>query len=144
MLDLLFITSLVSNCVGGIKRAFEPTISAEDRANEAQITRDIIKGVPYEQIKKDIRNGKYRLAEPQAKVKYPEPHRDPVNGKIIIENYTLYYQDLAKFSGYQVMEWAKQGKYNLTPEELEKEHNKYKEEQEVLSKKYANRKFKNF
>lgn len=141
MLNGLFIASLISNCIGEIKRAFEPTITAEDRANEEQITKDIIKGVPYEQIRKDIRNGKYRLAEPQVKEDYPEPHRDPVNGKIIIENCELYYQDMMNYNGYQVMEWAKQGKYNLTPEELEIERKKYKERQEFLSKKYANKKY---
>ena len=45
------------------------------------------------------------------------------------------------YSGYQVMEWAKQGKYNLTPEELEVERKKYKEKQEASRKKYANKKY---
>ena len=138
MLDGLFIAALMSNCIDEIKRTFEPTITAEDRANEKQITQDIIKGVPYEQIKKDIRNGKYRLVEPQVKAKYPEPHRDPIDGKIRIENCTLYNQDMLKYNGYQVMQWAKQGKYNLSPEELEKEQAKYKEKQKSLSKKYTN------
>lgn len=144
MLDGLFIASIISNCIDEIKRVFEPTITAEQRANEKLLNEDIIKGVPYEQIKKNIKNGKYRLTEPQVEIKYPEPHRNSVNGKIIIENCTLYNQDLMNYNGYQVMEWAKQGKYNLTPEELEKERKEYKEKQEALSKKYANRKYKNF
>ena len=48
---------------------------------------------------------------------YPEPHRD-ANGKIIIENSLLYKEDIKKYGAYQTMQWVKQGKYNLTPEEL--------------------------
>lgn len=129
MLDGLFIASLVSNCADEIKRLFEPTITTEQRANKKLLDEDIIKGVPYKQIKKNIINGKYRLAEPQIKKSYPEPHRDPVSGKIIIENFKLYNQDLMNYSGYQVGQWVKQGKYNLSPEEAKKEIEKYKEEQ---------------
>ena len=136
MLDGLFIASLVTVCIEKIKRVFEPTILAEQRANKELLDKDIIKGVPYEQIKKNIQNGKYRLPEPQAQTKYPEPHRDSVTGKIIIENCTLYYQDLMNYNGYQVMEWAKQGKYNLTPEELEVERKKYKEKYNKFSENY--------
>ena len=136
MLDGLFIAALIGNCVDGIKRAFEPTITAEQRANEKLLSDDIIKGVPYEQIKKNIRRGKYKLKEPQVEAKHPEPHRNPANGKIIIENCTLYYQDAMKYNGYQLMEWAKQGKYNLSPEELKKEREKHKEKYKKSSKKY--------
>ena len=58
MLNGLFIASLISSCVDGIKRAFEPTITAEQRANKKLLDQDIIRGVPYEQIKQNIRNGK--------------------------------------------------------------------------------------
>ena len=139
MLDGLFIASLISNCIEGIRGIFEPTITAEQRANKELLDQDIIRGVPYEQIKRNIRNGKYELAEPQVEKKYPEPHKDPVSGKIVIENCTLYNQDMMKYNGYQVMEWAKQGKYNLTAEELQKERERYREKQEALSKKYANK-----
>lgn len=121
-----------------IKKITSPTITANQRANKELLDKDIIKGVPYEQIQQNIKNGKYRLP-PQTKKEYPEPHRDPSTGKIIIENCTLYNQDLMNYNGYQVMEWAKQGKYNLSPAELEKEREKYKEKQKALSKKYANK-----
>ena len=119
-------------------RAFINRIFGYLRANKDLLDKDIIKGVPYEQIQQNIKNGKYRLP-PQTKKEYPEPHRDPATGKIIIENCTLYNQDLMNYNGYQVMEWTKQGKYNLSPAELEKEREKYKEKQEALSKKYANK-----
>ena len=127
MLNGLFTAALISTCVSEIKRMFEPTIMAEQRANKKLLDQDIISGVPYEQIQQNIKNGKYKLTEPQTKVEYPEPHRDPVDGKIIIENCTLYNQDVMKYSGYQIMEWAKQGRYNLMAEELEKERKKHKE-----------------
>lgn len=140
MLHGLFIASLVSSCIDGIKRAFKPTITAEQRANQKLLDQDIIRGVSYEQIQQNIKNGKYRLP-PQIKKEYPEPHRDSATGKIVIENCTLYNQDLMSYNGYQVMEWAKQGKYNLSPKELEKERKKYREKQEALSKKYIDKKY---
>lgn len=140
MLDGLFLTALIINCVDGIKMALKPTITAEQRANKKLLDQDIISGVPYEQIKNNIRNGKYRLTETQSKEEYPEPHRDK-DGKIVIENCALYNKDLMEYSGHQVMEWAKQGKYNLLEEDLKKEREKYKEHQEALSKKYINKKF---
>ena len=140
MLHGLFIASLISGCIDEIKRAFEPTITAEQRANKKLLDADIIKGVPYEQIKKNIKNGKYKLAEPQVKKEYPEPHRNS-DGKIVIENCTLYNQDLMNYNGYQVMEWAKQGKYNLSPDELKKEREKYKKKQDELLEKYANKRY---
>ena len=140
MLDGLFMAALISNCVDGIKKIFEPTITAEQRANQKLLDQDIIRGVPYEQIKQNIRNGKYYLEKPKTEKKYPEPHRDAISGKIIVENCTLYNQDLMNYNGYQVMKWAKQGKYNLSPEELRKERETYKKKQEALSKKYAKKK----
>lgn len=61
---------------------------------------------------------------------HPEPHRDPVSGKIIIENCKLYYEDVENYGAYQAQQWVKQGKYNLDGEDLKKEEerikNKYK------------------
>ena len=62
---------------------------------------------------------------------YSEPHRDK-NGKIIIENNLLYKSDLKEYGAVQTMKWAKQGKYNLTPEELEKEHKRLDAEYKKL------------
>lgn len=63
--------------------------------------------------------------------KYPEPHRD-ANGKIIIENSLLYKEDVKKYGAYQAMQWVKQGKYNLTPEELKKEDERLQAEHQRL------------
>ena len=79
-----------------------------------------MKGVPIEQRMKNLENGKYKLVE-----KYPEPHRDE-HGKIIIENNLLFKEDKRKYGIEQTYKWVKQGKYNLTPEELEKEHERLK------------------
>lgn len=56
------------------------------------------------------------------KPSHPEPHRDAETGKIVIENCKLYNEDLLKYGSVQTMKWVNEGKYNLTPEELEKEH----------------------
>lgn len=129
MLNGLFIASIIGSCVKAIKEATQPTIMADMRANKELLNKDIIKGVPYEQIQKNIKNGKYKLTET-----YSEPHKDPVTGQIIIENCLLYKEDLLKHDGAQVMKWVKQGKYNLTPEELEKEHERIKAEFDHLFK----------
>lgn len=119
---LLSIASIVSSLTRGIKETFEPTIPAENWANKELYHKDIMAGVSAEQRMKNVRNGKYRLTET-----YPEPHRDPKSGKIIIENCQLYYEDVKNFGAYQAQQWVKQGKYNLTPEELEKEHKRIEE-----------------
>lgn len=119
---LLSIASIVSSLTRGIKEAFEPTIPAENWANKELYHKDIMAGVSAEQRMKNVRNGKYRLTET-----YPEPHRDPQTGKIIIENCQLYHEDVKNFGAYQAQQWVKQGKYNLTPEELEKEHKRIEE-----------------
>ena len=122
MLDGLFIASLIGSCVQLIKETFEPTIPAENWANKELYHKDIMSGVSAEQRMKNVKNGKYKLTET-----YPEPHRDPVSGKIVIENCKLYYEDVKNFGAYQAQQWVKQGKYNLTPEELEKEHKRIEE-----------------
>lgn len=124
MFDGLFIVSLIGTCIQGIKNAFEPTIPAENWANKELYHKDLMDGVSVEQRMKNLKNGKYKLTET-----YPEPHRDPVNGKIVIENNLLYDEDLFNYGAVQTMKWVKQGKYNLTPEELKKE-------QERINKKY--------
>ena len=127
MLDGLFIVSLIATCVQGIKEKLEPTIPAENWANRELYHQDLMNGVSVEQRMKNLKNGKYKLTET-----YPEPHRDPVSGKIVIENETLYHEDVKKYGAYQAQQWVKQGKYNLTPEELKKERERYKKEMENL------------
>lgn len=129
MFDGLFIASLISSCVQGIKETLQPTIPAENWANKELYHKDIMEGVPIEQRMKNLKNGRYKLTET-----YPEPHRDSVSGKIVIENCTLYKEDVKNYGAYQAQQWVKQGKYNLTPEELKKERERYKKKWEHLYK----------
>lgn len=121
MLDELFIVSLVGSVMQVIKEANKKTIPAEYWANKELYHKDLMAGVPVEQRMKNLKNGKYKLTET-----YPEPHRTK-DGKIIIENNLLYQEDLKKFGANQTMKWVKQGKYNLTSEELEEEHKRIEE-----------------
>ena len=127
MLDGLFIVSIIGACVQLFKEAFEPTIPAENWANKELYHKDIMNGVSVEQRMKNLENGKYRLTET-----YPEPHRDPVSGKIVIENCELYYKDVSKYGAYKAQQWVKQGKYNLSPKELEKENKRIKEKYDKM------------
>lgn len=127
MFDGLFIASIIATIVQGVKEKFEPTIPAENWANKELYHKDLMSGVPIEQRMKNLKNGKYKLTKA-----YPEPHRDPVSGKIIIENCTLYKEDVKNYGAYQAQQWVKQGKYNLTPKELEKERERIKKKYEYL------------
>ena len=129
MLHGLFIASLIGTCYQLIKETFEPTIPAENWANKELYHQDMMNEVSVEQRMKNVKNGKYKLTET-----YPEPHRDPVSGKIVIENCKLYYEDVNKYGAYQAQKWVKQGKYNLTPEELKKENERIKAKYEYLYK----------
>lgn len=115
MINGLFIASLISTCCEVIKGACSPYIPAENWANKELYNQDLMNGVSAEQRMKNLKNGKYKLAE-----NHPEPHRDPQTGKIVIENDKLYKEDVLKYGAYQAQKWMYQGKYNLTPEELEK------------------------
>lgn len=127
MFDGLFIVSLIATCVQGIKEKLEPTIPAENWANKELYHKDMMAGVSVEQRMKNLKNGKYKSTKT-----YPEPHRDSISGKIVIENCTLYKEDVKNCGAYQAQQWAKQGKYNLTLEELKKEREKYKKKLERL------------
>ena len=95
MFDGLFIVSLITSCVQGIKEACKPKIPAENWANKELYHQDMMNGVPIEQRMKNLKNGKYKLAQV-----HPEPHRD-YNGKIIIENESLYHEDVKKYGAVQ-------------------------------------------
>lgn len=125
MLDGLFIASLVGNFVEAVKEKFAKPVPAENWANKELYYKDMLDGVPIEQRLKNLENGRYRLVV-EEKQKYPEPHRAK-DGRIIIENCGLYEEDVKKYGAYQAHQWMKQGKYNLTPEELEKERKRYRE-----------------
>ena len=129
MFDGLLIASLIISGAQGIKEACKPTIPSENWANKELYNKDIMDGVPIEQRMKNLKNGKYKMTQ-----SYPEPHRDPVSGKIIIENETLYHEDVENYGAYQAQQWVKQGKYNLTPEEMKKEKEKNKKSFEYLYK----------
>ena len=45
---------------------------------------------------------------------------------------TTIYDDVKKYGAYQAQKWVKQGKYNLPPEELEKEHKRIQEKLKKL------------
>lgn len=129
MFDALFIVSIVGTVVQAIKEACTTTIPAENWANKELYHQDIMNGVSVEQRLKNLENGKYKLTE-----KYPEPHRDAVSGKIVIENYNLYYEDVKKYGAWQAQQWVKQGKYNLSSEELNKEEERIKNKYKYLYK----------
>lgn len=129
MLDGLFIASLVGTLAQAVKEARQPTIPAENWANKKLYHKDLMSKMSGEQLMKNVQNGKYKLVK-----NYTEPHRDPVSGKIIIENCKLYREDVKNYGAYQAQEWVKQGKYNLNPEELEKEHERLREHYERVYK----------
>lgn len=121
MFDLLFIISIVGAVVQIIKETCTKPIPAENWANTEFYHKDIMNGVSIEQRMKNLKDGKYKLTET-----YPEPHRDPKSGKIMIENCKLYYEDIDKYGAWQAQQWVKQGKYNLSKEELKKEEERIK------------------
>ncbi|MBQ3127818.1 MAG: hypothetical protein IJC13_02135 [Clostridia bacterium] len=128
-MSLLGIFSIFSTAKQAIKETFEPTIPAENWANRELYHKDLMSGMSVEERMRNVKNGRYKLTE-----KYPKPHRDPKSGKIIIENCKLYYEDVNKYGAYQAQQWVKQGKYNLTPEELEKENERIKAKYDYLYK----------
>lgn len=128
MFDGLFIASLFGSFVELIKERNEPIVPAENWTNKELYDKDIMDGVPIEQCLKNLNNGKYKLTEA-----HPEPHRDK-DGKIIIENCKLYYEDIDKYGAYKTYQWAEKGRYNLSSEELKKEKERIKRHYDDLCK----------
>lgn len=126
MFDGLFIASLIGTIAQAVKEAGQPVIPAENWANEELIRKDRMNNISEKEFSKNLANGKYKLTET-----YPEPHRDK-GGKIIIENGLLYKEDVKKYGVCQAQQWVKQGKYNLTPEELKKEEERVKAKMDYL------------
>lgn len=126
MLVGLFITSIVCNICQATKEALKSTIPSENWANNELYYQDLVSGVSVEQRMKNVKNGRYKMT-----TTYPEPHRDK-DGKIVIENHNLYKEDLMKYGSVQTMNWVKQGKYNLTPEELKKEYKRIEDKYDNL------------
>lgn len=125
MLGGLFVCGLIGSCIGAIKENNKSEIPAENWANKELYHKDIMDGVPTEQIMRNVRNGKYKQKP------HPEPHRTP-DGRIYIENSRLWRKDVDTYGAYQAQKWAEQGKYNLTPEELEEEHKYWEEKMEYI------------
>lgn len=126
MLFGLFAASVIGTLAQVIKEAREPVIPAENWANKELIHKDRMRNISEKEFSRNLANGKYKMNEV-----YPEPHRD-ANGKIIIENSLLYEEDSNKYGAYQAYQWMLKGKYNLTPEELKKEHERIRKKREYL------------
>lgn len=126
MLEGLFIASLIGTCYQAIKEACQPTIPAENWANKELIHKDRMAGISEKEFARNLANGKYKVTGT-----YPEPHRME-DGRIIIENYELYKEDCRKYGVPQAHKWMRQGKYNLTPEELQKQKEKFDKGMERL------------
>ena len=126
MLDGLFVASLIGTVTQMLKEARQPVIPAENWGNKELIYKDRISGISEKEFSKNLANGKYKVTET-----YPEPHRME-DGRIIIENYKLYREDVRKYGAHQAHKWMRQGKYNLTPEEVKKEEERFKKEMEHL------------
>lgn len=127
MFDLLFVASIVGSAVQAVKEACTPTIPAENWGNKKLYCADIADGVSIEQRMKNLENGKYKMVD-----SHPEPHRDPISGKIVIENCKLYYEDVKNYGAYKAQQWVNQGKYNLSPTELKNEEESIKKRYEYL------------
>lgn len=125
MLQGLFIASLISTCIQGVKESMQSTMTAEKWGDKELIYKDIMDGVPAEQRLKNAKNGKYIVTEKE------EPHKNE-RGQIVIENSLLYDEDVQKYGAYQAQQWMKQGKYNLNEEELKKEEERIKKKFEYL------------
>ena len=119
MLHGLFIVSLISTSVQGIKDAFTPTIPAANWANKELQYQDQMNGMSAEEILNNAKRGRYVVKE-----QHPKPHRNAY-GQIIIENYPLWNEDLKKYGAVQTTKWARQGKYNLEGEALQKRTSTY-------------------
>ena len=128
MLHGLFIVSLISSVVQGIKESFTPTIPAENWANKELIYQDRLNGMSEKEILENVKQGRYVVT-----TKYPEPHRNE-HGQIMIENCQLWREDLSKYGTVQTMKWVEQGKYNLEGEALKKEQERIKKHYDELMK----------
>lgn len=117
MLDLLLMIPIIGSTVQAIKNACATTIPTENWENRELYHKDLMSGMSDEQLMKNVENGRYKMSNI-----HPEPHRDPISGKVVIENSILYQKDLMTYGACKTMEWVNQGKYNLTPEELKKEN----------------------
>lgn len=122
-MSLLGIFSILTTGISAIKAASTPSVPVENLANEELYHKDMMSGMSQKELIKNVKTGKYKLTQT-----YPEPHRDPMTGQIIIENCELYHKDVRNYGTIQAQKWIKEGRYNLTPEELEKEYERIRKE----------------
>ena len=120
MLIGLCIIAFISTIVQIIKEESATEIPSDYWKNQDLISKDISSGISSKKIRQNLANGKYKMD-----VQYPEPHKDE-NGRIIIENCKQYDEDMKVYGVTQTMMWVRQGKYNLTLEELRKEDERIK------------------
>ena len=96
-----------------IGQALEPEVPAENWANRDLYYKDMVAGMSAEERMRNLHKGRYRFS-----MQYLEPHRDPVDNKIIIENEELYWEDSSLHGSPLTHKWLEQGKYNLNEDEL--------------------------
>ncbi len=122
MFDLMLIVASALTVKDAIKEHRENKKVYRPISNYEAYRQDILAGVPHELRMKKAEAGLYEKED------CTEPHRDPKDGKVVIENSKLYYDDLLNYGSIQTMKWVQQGKYNLTPEEREIELKRLEEE----------------
>lgn len=112
-MSLLGLFSIFYTAYQGIKDACEPTIPAANWANKELMDKDRKRGLSEKQIMQNVKNGRYIMS-----IQYAEPHRDPKDNKVIIENYQLYKEECRTLGAYEAGKCVKQGKYNLNASEM--------------------------
>jgi hypothetical protein len=122
MFGLLGLVSVIGTSVQLIKESMEKPIPAENWANKDLYYKDAMDGMSIEERLENVKKGRYKMTKT-----YPEPHRGE-DGRIVIENCKLFNEDKKKYGIEQAYKWVKQGRYNLEPEELEKERERIREE----------------
>lgn len=112
-----WLVALLSTGIPWLNEKTTKSIPAEYWANKELHHKDIMDGVSAKEIVRRAEAGRYYIPKAVFEA-YPVPHRNASNNKIIIENSTLYYEDVDQYGAYQAQQWVKQGKYNLNKEEM--------------------------
>lgn len=96
-----------------LDQKLEPEVPAENWANRELYYKDMVDGMSPEERMRNLHKGRYKFS-----MQYLEPHRDPEDNKIIIENEELYWEDSRLHGSPLTHKWLSQGKYNLNQDEL--------------------------
>ena len=114
-----WIVALLTSAIPWLNEKTTKSIPAENWANKELQYKDRLNGMSEKDIVKNAQNGRYYRPKEVSQA-YPVPHRESGGGhRIIIENDELHDADVAQYGAYLAQKWTEQGKYNLTPEELE-------------------------